>query len=75
MGLLDRFMVKMLIASASLVCLIEAEGNFVCTTEKHRPKYHFSSKSGWINDPNGMVYYDGIYHLFYQHHPYSLVRH
>lgn len=42
-------------------------------TEKYRPQYHFSPPSGWMNDPNGMVYYAGEYHLFYQYYPDSTV--
>ncbi|MDR7128582.1 fructan beta-fructosidase [Algoriphagus sp. 4150] len=37
--------------------------------EPFRPQYHFSPAANWMNDPNGMVYYEGEYHLFYQHHP------
>jgi len=37
--------------------------------EKYRPQFHFSAKKNWINDPNGLVYYDGIYHMFFQYMP------
>ncbi len=39
--------------------------------EDFRNQYHFSPEANWMNDPNGMVYYQGEYHLFYQHHPYA----
>ncbi len=42
-------------------------------SEQHRPQFHFSPKEKWMNDPNGMVYYDGEYHLFYQYYPEDIV--
>lgn len=41
--------------------------------EAHRPLYHFTPDSMWMNDPNGLVYHDGEYHLFYQYYPDSTV--
>ncbi len=41
--------------------------------EEYRPQVHFTPIGHWINDPNGMVYYKGVYHLFFQHHPASSV--
>lgn len=36
-------------------------------------KYHFAPKKGWMNDPNGLIYYKGKYHLFFQHNPHDIV--
>lgn len=41
--------------------------------EQFRPQVHFSPEANWMNDPNGMVYYKGTYHLFFQYHPYSSI--
>lgn len=43
------------------------------TSEPHRPRFHFTPDSGWMNDPNGLVYYAGTWHLFYQYYPDSTV--
>jgi fructan beta-fructosidase len=41
--------------------------------EKYRPQFHFSPEAHWMNDPNGLVYSEGEYHLFYQYYPDSTV--
>ncbi|MBK0380712.1 glycoside hydrolase family 32 protein [Mucilaginibacter segetis] len=60
-------------------CLMLAAGAVCSQTpakvyhEGYRPQVHFSPKAKWTNDPNGLVFYKGTYHLFFQHYPDDIV--
>ncbi|MFC0168758.1 glycoside hydrolase family 32 protein [Pseudoduganella danionis] len=51
----------------------QLKGADMMQQEQYRPGYHYTPARAWMNDPNGMVYYRGVYHLFYQFHPHSNV--
>jgi sucrose-6-phosphate hydrolase SacC (GH32 family) len=38
-------------------------------TELYRPQYHFTPKENWMNDPNGLIFHNGVYHMYYQYNP------
>ncbi|GAA0853126.1 glycoside hydrolase family 32 protein [Aliiglaciecola litoralis] len=70
------FSVKRNVISAAILVLIAGCTTKVIVetaTEQFRPKFHYTPPANWMNDPNGMVYYEGEYHLFYQYHPNSTV--
>jgi len=76
---MDRYIGKTAVLAMSTpteragVALIESSdrGRYLLPLydERMRPQFHHSQKQGWNNDPNGMVYYDGEYHLFWQCNP------
>lgn len=67
---ISQYIILMLLISLA-ACNENTSVNYY--TEKHRPQFHFSPEANWMNDPNGMVYYEGEYHLFYQYYPDSTV--
>jgi fructan beta-fructosidase len=63
----------LLIISFGFTCLLPLKSAAQSTSyqELYRPQYHFSPQNNWINDPCGMVYHNGEYHLLYQYNPFG----
>jgi len=66
--------ILMLIAFITVTCVCKAQDSPKKTyQEQYRPQVHFSPKAHWVNDPNGMVYFNYTYHLFFQYYPKDIV--
>ena len=59
-------------AQASAQSQVEIDAKLT-NESSYRPSFHFTPKQGWMNDPNGMIFLNGQYHLFFQHYPDSTV--
>lgn len=69
---MKKIVVALLYIATFSACL-SPENTVQKAIETHRPQFHFTPQTGWMNDPNGMVYYKGEYHLCYQYYPDSTV--
>ncbi len=65
-------MINLRFRLAMIFFIVSAPSSFA-QNDQYRPKIHFTPETGWTNDPNGMVFYNGTYHLFYQYNPGSTV--
>lgn len=60
-----------ILAAAVVLSALTATGQTPAYDQQYRPQVHFSPQEHWTNDPNGLVYYHGEYHLFFQYNPFG----
>ena len=67
-----KYLLGLAFAAIGGTAFAQAQGN-KAYQEQYRPQVHFSPAEHWVNDPNGMVYFNHTYHLFYQYYPKGIV--
>lgn len=74
MNFLKNSVLFSLLVTTGIPCVDSETGDAVVDfkSDIYRPQYHYSVKENWANDPNGLVYYEGKWHLFYQYNPYGI---
>ena len=67
-----RRVIPALVAALPAISVCVSSAQEAAYSEQFRPQFHFTPEKNWMNDPNGMVYYDGEFHLFYQYNPFGI---
>ncbi|WP_434994308.1 GH32 C-terminal domain-containing protein [Arthrobacter sp. Ld5] len=68
-----RAVIAACVAALSVIALFVGPPGHAVTpgTEEYRPRLHYTPQQNWMNDPNGLVYHKGVYHMYYQYNPFG----